>query len=215
MRQSIVLWGLSLLMLVGLVHFGCSERGSGAAVSDQRSVAAFREIEVRGAIELIAEVGPNASVALSGDDNIVPLIRAEVDGDTLVIHASRSISPELPIVARVTTPSLERVTLRGASGAKIEGIDGDAFALVAHGASKATLRGRVEALSLELHGASTIDADALRVERAEVEAHGASVVRLAEPQALDAELHGASVVSHRGQPELRLDLHGASRVSAR
>lgn len=215
MRQSFVLWGLSLLMLVGLVQLGCGERGSGSATTDARNVATFREIEVGGAIALVVTVGPGASVELSGDDNIVPLIRAEVDGDKLVIRASESISPELPIVATVTTPALDRVTLRGASKAKVEGLDGDAFALDAHGASKATLRGRVEKLSLDLHGASTIDADGLSVERVDVEAHGASRVSLAEPQALDAELHGASVVTHRGRPVVRSDLSGASRVSAR
>ena len=58
--------------------------GSGKQVSETRSVGDFSEIETGGSIKLIIKQGPKA-VRVVADDNILKLIKTDVDGNTLDI----------------------------------------------------------------------------------------------------------------------------------
>jgi hypothetical protein len=209
---------LPLTLAVSLALAGCGKRGDGVAATDTRKVDPFTQVEAHGALRLNITVDDSRApspVELSGDGNLLPLIETVVDGDTLRIRPTESVSFNLPLTATMTTKDLTRVDIHGAGQLTVTGLDNEAFGFEGHGASKAELSGKTKKLSLVLHGASKVDAESLTIEEASVEAHGASHVELDEPEKIEAELHGASRVVHDGDPEIDKSLHGGSAVEKR
>src|SRR6476469_1809892 len=82
-----------VLLLAGslVLLTACDKRvqGSGTAATEQRTVSPFSQVRVSGVIELKASIGQPQSVSVSGDDNVVPLIRTDVHDGKLLISASK------------------------------------------------------------------------------------------------------------------------------
>ncbi len=198
-----------------LVLSGCGESGSGTAGSDTRSVGAFDEIEIHGALDADVTVGGKPSVVVTGDDNLVPLIETDVVGDRLVIRPTESMSRKLPMTITISTEALTELELHGASEVVATGIDADELTVELHGASEATLEGDAEELDAELHGASKLLAQKLDADEVQLQASGASSAELGEPDAISAALSGASSARYGGTPKVTEKLSGSSAISKR
>ena len=59
--------------------------GSGVVTEQTRPVGPFSKLRLDGAITVEARPAASASVSVRGDDNIVPLVTAEVQGETLSV----------------------------------------------------------------------------------------------------------------------------------
>ena len=69
--------GVVLVLLAGFVAPACtaigpSVVGSGRVVAEQREVGSFTEVRVGDAIKATVIVGPDASVTVTADDNLLP-----------------------------------------------------------------------------------------------------------------------------------------------
>jgi hypothetical protein len=64
----------------------------------------------------------------------------------------------------------------------------------ASGASQMIVKGSATAMQVNLSGASQLDAKGLKVEKANVEAHGASVAKLSKIKDLRSDISGGSVI---------------------
>jgi len=206
---------LALTLLVPALAACSGVSGSGVSKTESRSVSGYDSVEVHGALQVNIEVGPEASLTITGDDNIVPLIQTEVVGDELVIRREGSIRPNTTLRIVVTTPELEGIEVNGASNASVSGIATESFEATAHGASKISLDGKTESLEIDAHGASRVEAEGLKTKHAEVDAAGASRVSLGELEKLDASLSGASRCTYAGDPTIDENLSGASSLSKR
>src|SRR5687768_15699763 len=128
-RRALVLHGAVVLALSA---FGCKKegdalRGSGVGGRVERTVGAFSRIKVAGTIRAEIEVGKPASLAILGDDNLIPRIRSRVEGTTLVLEPDGVLKSTQPLVARLTVPALEGVTLGVASVAFVNGLKAERF----------------------------------------------------------------------------------------
>ncbi len=205
-----------LLVLIALSGLACTGvAGSGTAARDTRSVGAFTEVEVHGVIELQLELGPAHGVELSGDDNLLSLVEAVVEGDRLVIRSTRSMRPDLPLVAKVTAPDVSVVRGSGASKLGIAGVDNRELKVELSGAGTAEVAGKTETFSVELSGAGTVDADKLTVQSVEVDVSGAGSVSLAEPEELTVDISGAGTVRYGGSPKITKSISGAGQLDKR
>ena len=181
----------------------------------------FSSIEASGAFVVRIQKGDVFKVVADGREKDIDDMRTEVEGGVLKVYIKR---PKLfnwnnsrAIGLTVTMPTVKAVKLTGASRAKLiefgqlSDLDVDltgASRLVADiqvnqltvdltGASKATLRGRAEKLEGELSGACRLDATDMTINRAHIDANGASHAELGVVNDLDSETSGASRVSKR------------------
>ena len=70
---------------------GSGVSGSGRVATDKRDVKGFSSVDVSGIFQVEIVSGKDFSVEVQADDNILPLIQTNVDGDTLKsIWATRS-----------------------------------------------------------------------------------------------------------------------------
>ena len=109
--------------LFGLkLEVGNSVRGSGNVRSEKRPVAGFSSVDVSGIFQVEIVSGKDYSVEVQADDNILPLIQTNVDGDTLRIEMGDKVSTRSDMIVRITAPNIERVETTGASKLTASGI---------------------------------------------------------------------------------------------
>lgn len=205
-----------LVLLAGCNFVGSGVPGSGTPKTETRPASGFTSVAVSGALSVEVGTAGAAGVELSGDDNVLPLIRTEVEGDRLTVASRGSFRPKVPLVIRVTAPQLAELAVSGASKAVLHGVHGDSLKIDLGGASKLRADGAVGRLTVEVSGASNAELDDLAAERVTATVEGASDADIAVSKALDAHVSGASRLRYRGDPaELEQDVTGASNLEKR
>lgn len=189
-------------------------QGSGTAKTETRSVSGFKEVKARGAINLDIRVGPEYSLSIEADDNLLEHIQTHVSGDALVIESGNEpINPKTKINVKVTMPELVDLEISGASTGKVAGVKTDKLGLEISGASKLTIDGEVRELNAQASGASGINAENLKTGNADVDSSGASSVTVNATGDLKANASGASSVTYVGDPKsVKQNSSGASSV---
>jgi hypothetical protein len=112
---------VALTVLVGpSLRPGTTTRGSGVATTEHRAVASFAAVDLQGAAAVTVRVGDPRSVTVSGDDNVVGLIRTQVGGGVLRVDSEGSFATSTPLRVSVVTPILDAATLSGAGQLQLD-----------------------------------------------------------------------------------------------
>ncbi|HXN82310.1 MAG TPA: DUF2807 domain-containing protein [Myxococcales bacterium] len=211
-----------------------SARGSGTASHEVREVPKFHAVRVAAGIRVALEIGPQRPLELSGDDNILPLVVAEVLDGELRIHfgLGENISTRQAVEVRVAAPQLDSVVAEGGSrvggqvakveslsidasgGATVElsGLDAAALSAAGSGGATLTLSGHTTRLALDLSGGSIVRAE--RLEAGEVRLHGSGgcTGEITAREQVSGELSGGSRLRIRGKAHTRVSTSGGSSV---
>ena len=97
--------------LVGCSVFGT--QGQGDVQTESRTVPAFVRVEVDNGIRATVTVGPEASVEVRAQPNILPLVATEVADGTLRVHATAGYQTEMAVEVDISNPDIEFVGLGG------------------------------------------------------------------------------------------------------
>lgn len=105
--------------------------GSGAAVTEERSVSSFSAVHMSTSGNLRIERADERSLSITADDNILPLLTSTVEDGTLRLEVEDDvrIDPETPIEYRIRTPRIEDVALAGSGDVDLGGFDGERLGL--------------------------------------------------------------------------------------
>ncbi len=186
--------------------------GSGVIVREPRPVGGFDALSVTGPLEVVLEAGSAPSLEITADDNIVPLVTAEVRGNRLFLGfvSPASFSSSHKVSCRVTAGAVGDVEVTGAGSVELRGLDLDRLRVSLSGASAGSAAGSVERLVLDASGASrwTSGSLASRAVVAVVSGSSHAVVRAGDT--LAATVSGASTLEYLGDPVLTPDVTGLS-----
>jgi hypothetical protein len=191
--------------------------GGGLALADlreTREVSAFHALEAHSAFEIFVELGDTPKLELVGRPEALASVLSEVEDGVLILRreAKRSSGS---VKVFIVTPRLDRLETSGAVTVTARRLTGSRFAVQGSGATQLTLAGKVDALDLELSGASEVHALALEAAQVSVEASGASQVKVRATEALSVEASGATSVRYSGAPKtVKTDVSGLSAVEA-
>lgn len=175
-------------------------KGSGNITTEQREVSDFSAVKVGGAVVVEITAQKDFNLEIEGDDNVLPLIKTEIDGDTLKISSEKGYSTSKPIKVRISAPNVDDLDLSGASKVSIVNLDNESLNVDASGASKISCEGKTKNLTVDMSGASNFDSEKLFAESVSVDASGASKASVAVKDSLKADLSGASKVVYYGNP---------------
>lgn len=201
--------------------------GHGKIVSENRAVGSFSAIEINAPIDAIITVGgaTQTSVSLKGYANLLEKIKTNVENGTLVISKDNVINfySDEDMIATITLPSINSLSIRGASDADIKGIvSGDKFVLKVSGAGdvsieklnvnnfESSLSGagdlKVEAgvaniASFMVRGAGDISAYALACKKVDANVSGAGDIKVNVSEELNAKISGAGSINYKGHPK--------------
>lgn len=193
--------------------FCTGEKGSGNIKTEQRNVSEFNSVKVGGAIVVEITAQKDYSLEVEGDDNILPLIKTEVDGDTLKISSEKGYTTSNPIKVRISAQNIDDLDLSGASKVSIVNLDNESLNVDTSGASKISCEGKTKNLTVDMSGASHFESEKLSADIVSVDASGASKANVSVGSELKADLSGASKVVYFGNPtNIEKKTSGASSI---
>jgi len=198
--------------------------GNGVSREEAREVADFTGVHVGSGLQAQVTVGPRA-VRVSGDENLVALVRTEVVDGKLEVALEKGTRVRGTGKLRVTISS-PRVTSVGSSGGAqvraevgstdsfaaaasgggeltVRGVASSKLAVSASGGAKVTVQGRTDALAVEASGGSKVHAGDLSVKVLAVTASGGSSVQSNPSDNIAAQLSGGSTVRVNSAPAQR------------
>jgi hypothetical protein len=241
-RVSRGLW--VVMSLLGVASSGCDlgpqVLGSGKLVQEERQLSGFVALEVENHIEATVVVDPNQPprVRLVGDDNLVALMRAEVEGArTLHVYLPKeevgSWQSRNPLRVEVTVPRLEslsrsgggtvdvsgriaeriNLTARGGGIVKVRGLDASSITLDVSGGGDVTVEGRASYVKSIMSGGGTLRARELSVEYAQLSSFDGGSTEMRVSSSLYVTAGGGGAVRIIGRPAvLQEDLSGGSTL---
>lgn len=188
------------------------------------NVREFDKIDVTGALIIRVQAGDVCSVKADGGRKDLDQLVVDVDGKTLKIRPSKGGPFQFnnrPVRLTIVMPRIEDFKLTGACRAKISGLnplerldldltgassvlfDGNVTRLNAEatGASKIKLVGQAETVKCSLTGASSIYAKDMTINKADVDANGASNATFGQVNDLDESTSGASNVTRENNQQ--------------
>jgi hypothetical protein len=241
MKPSCLL--VTALALLSSCHFGGTFgsgpliAGSGVRIEAERVTSDYRRIDLRIPAQCRVRVGEGPEMRIAGDDNLLPLITTEVDGETLVIAMppGNSYRPEARLEIDIATPELEALHVKGSADVEVDGIQGEEFEASVSGSGDLRLRGSAEQLRGAVHGSGDVDMDvdagtlvlsvagsgdfraAGRAERLEATISGSGEMDLGQLEAREVWLRisGSGDMSVWATERLEIDVSGSGDVRYR
>lgn len=175
--------------------------GSGNIQTEQRNVGEFKSVDVSGAFKIEIVAQKDFSVEVEADDNILPLVKTEVENGVLKISRESRFLSRGKVLVRVSAPNIENLEVSGASKVALKDLSNESLNLDVSGASKIEINGKTSELKMEISGASKINAENLTAENVSVEASGASKIDVFVSNELNADLSGATKLTYSGDPQ--------------
>jgi Putative auto-transporter adhesin, head GIN domain len=196
-------------------------RGNGNIETDERSVSAFDEVEVHGAMDVYVTQGDLRPVKIEGDENLLKYIEIHQKGNAIEIRTrpGYNLRPKQKIKVYVTSPGYSRLDVSGAcniysenklsgnqpielevSGAGDIKVNVDAPKVTAgiSGSGSVEMSGETRDFDLRLSGAGKARCYDMKAENTKVGISGAGSAEVYASVNLDAEVSGAGTVKYKG-----------------
>ena len=232
---SIVVLLLGISLLSGCA-FGMVV-GSGKSVAETRAVSDFNAVEFAFIGDLTITQGDEESLTITGDDNIVALIRTTVRDGVLRIDAGAANvgRPIVPLRYALTVKNLDSLSLSGLGNIEMPSLEGRDLALSLSGAGSLTidnlavtdlavslsglgsanLSGEVNQQAVTVSGAGSYYAANLRSQAAAVQISGVGNAEVWAVETLSATISGAGNIEYTGNPQVVQQISGLGSITAK
>lgn len=227
------------IVLATVLLSACSgifgERGSGDVITETRDVSGFDSIALEGTGTVQVEFGDSESLVIEAEDNLMPLLSSEVRGGTLVLGATRTISPTEDIVYAVTAVGIDSVDVAGSGdviapdvesddfeaevsgsgGVFLTDLDTDQLMLDVSGSGQIEVSGIAGSISVRISGSGGVDAEALAASTGTVSISGSGDAVVNVTDHLDAEVAGSGSIEYTGNPTVESEVSGSGKIDSR
>jgi hypothetical protein len=210
-------------------------RGSGKIVTEPRDMRGIHGVDLKNSGDLSITQGSTESLTIEGDDNIIPHIRTEIDGDRLIIRTDRGISirPSADLRYRLVVKDVNWVGLSG-SGAvssgplrcadltvrlsgsgemKFDELMAENLRSEISGSGSITLQGRVNSQSVRISGSGDYSAPNLESQSGEISISGSGDSTLWVRNSLSARISGSGDIDYFGSPQVEKRVSGSGGVT--
>ena len=198
-----------------------------------RSLSGFHSIKVEDGVDVYIKQGNTESVTVKADENLVEMIKTEVDGQTLYISSKGSVYRSKAFDVYVVVKDLERLkaedgsdvyslskitvdqlelTMKGGSDVEME-VEANTIQCDLVGGADAKLSGSVGHLIAKARGGSDLKAKHLSIDKCELDVRGGSDAWVKVNQEIDAQAYGGSDIYYTGDPKIiRQKAKGSSDI---
>jgi hypothetical protein len=229
----------AVLLMVGALLAGCTVAatvGSGRVTTETRAVSGFDAVEFSFMGEVAITQGEEEGLTITGDDNILPLIKTEVQNGVLRIYTQgvNVAQPITPLRYDLKVKDLRRVvlsgagniaapalttdrleaTVSGAGGIEINDLTADTLRVNLSGLGNANFAGEVANQEVTLSGAGSYFGEDLRSGVAKITISGMGDAAVWATEMLNATISGAGNISYKGSPNVRQQVSGVGKIEA-
>jgi len=231
-----------LILVLAVTITACgnvSNFGSGKIVTEERSVANFDSVLVRGEGTVYLTQGDETSVVVETDNNLIRKVYTEVKGRTLELRYASGLfgthlRPTQGYTYHVTVPDLENITISGsaevfADGVVTERLDldvtgsgridfedlkADEANATITGSGTIALSGEVNTQRVSVTGDGIFDGRDLEGKQVKVNNKGSGKTTVWATEALDVSIEGNGEVNYYGDVEPDVSSTGSAKVQS-
>lgn len=191
-----VITPLVILVAASLAH------ADSQAVSETRSVPAFRGIDLAGVIGVEVSLGKSASVQIIGDADQVGKVITRVKDGTLIVDTPPNFHNhgDHHLRAVVTAPDLASLSLSGTGSLSVTGIANDSLSISLSGTGDIKATGATSTLHASVEGTGALSAKTLIAKDVDIAVSGVGDASVHATQSLNAQLTGTGNISAHGHP---------------
>ena len=218
--------------------FGGGVPGSGKIESETREAQDFLVLSIHYPADIVIEQDKDESVKIEADDNLLPQLLTEVNGDTLVIDTkeqiwSKRVNPTARVKITIIVKDLHRIESFGVGNLQVNGLKTDELDLNLSGAGEMILNdldarklevrltgtgaigasGSADELDLRISGVGDFDAPNLESKVANVRISGAGSATVFVENDLTVRVSGTGSVDYHGSPTLHEHITGTGSVN--
>ncbi len=204
------------------IHINDGVDGSGNVTTQSRSISeSFTGVTADGGLEVVVEQGDAAAVTIEADDNIIPLIKTEVNGSILVIRTEGSYSTSHGPVITVRMPRVNELNIDGGSTLRSNGtlisenlkltagggahmevhVEADRLTLDADGGAGIEINGKALDFEVSASGGSPVEAERLQANNVTADASGGASISVYPILSLKADASGGGSVGYHHLPK--------------
>ncbi len=216
----------------GLV-FGFGKRGEGPTKSETRSITGFHAVELEVAGDVEVSVSDNYSVEVQAQENLLPILKTEVEDGVLKIYFSENVSHSDELKIRISGPAFDAFSIGGSGtirtltplrAEKMElsiGGSGDVFIdrgefgtlnISISGSGGVELGGTAGRMESSIDGSGDVKAKNFLANELEVSISGSGTVTCDVKDRLKASISGSGDVFYSGQPVVDASVSGSGSV---
>jgi hypothetical protein len=209
-------------------------RGSGKVISEKRDVHGFKQVELAGSGNLSITQGNTESLSVEADDNILPKIRTDVEGDRLRIGIERGVSvrPTAPIRYTLVLRDLSALELSGSgkisagsvrcgdltldlSGSgtiRVDQLTADNIRAEIDGSGDMQIGGKATGQKVQISGSGSYHANQLESNSADISIDGSGDSTVWVHNTLTADISGSGNIEYYGNPNVTKNVGGSGRL---
>lgn len=231
---------LPIFILLALVFGACGfnvniniDQGSGNVITDNREVSNFDRVVLSGIGDVTLMQGDRESLQIEAEDNIIPLIKTEVQNDTLNISFDRkTVIPTKPIKFNLTMRNIHGLETNGAVNLKSDTLNTDqlelrisgtgnidlnkltanSMAINVSGAGNLATSGQVDSQKINMSGAGNYNGQDLQSKTADINISGLGRVVVWVTETLDVTISGTGGVDYYGSPQVTQQISGLGNL---
>ena len=223
-----------LLAAVSLTLTACNAtKGSGNKITEERKVDDFSAISLDCSVDLTVEVGPEKSVSVWADDNLIDMVTTRVSGGQLIIDMEGNYMTSGGLKATVTLPELKSITntgsgditvvnpssptftatLSGSGDLLLENLESESFTATVAGSGNLLAKGKVETLDATLSRSGDLDTGLTFCKNARAVNSGSGDLKVNASKTLDATLSGSGGISSIGKAKVTSNVTGSGKLT--
>jgi len=236
MRNRIVfgsLTAVSLLFFSACNFIGNCIEGEGQIVSQQLNLDDFNSIELHHSVVVYLEQSESKSVSIKAQQNIIDLLKTEVENENWQIQFDRCPKTDQKIEVYINNPEFKAIEIEGSgqvigknllksheleliidgSGDIQLELDVKELASEISGSGDLILEGSSKLHDIEINGSGDIKAYDLATEETNIEINGSGDVRVNVNYALDVEINGSGDVFYKGDvKKIGSNINGSGKL---
>ncbi len=213
--------------------------GSGKSAAETRSVSDFQAVSTSGSIDLVVRQGATASVQVTADDNLMPLLETTVESGrdgvaTLKVQwkKSENIMTRSRAVVNVTMPKLSalsaagsgeikletfqtpalQVAIAGSGSAKLDSLSTDDLAVRISGSGDVAGKGRAAKMKVTIAGSGAVKLMDMSSDDVTVSIAGSGDAAVNASKTLAVSIAGSGDVVYSGDPQVKSSVAGSGSV---
>lgn len=203
-KTSFLLLSL-LLLLAG--QSGCVLRlrsnaiqGSGVEETQSRQIEDFQRVKLSGVGDVEVQIGSPTSLEISFDDNLLEFVETKVIDGELSIETKEQFNSALPLLVKLTTPSLQQARLSGVGSMNLSDVDNEHLEVDVSGVGALTASGKVKDLKVKLSGTGQANLEELVADSVTVVVSGVGNAKVHAIQSVNAKSSGVGGITIYGNP---------------
>jgi len=211
-------------------------RGNGVTASENRMVDDFTGVKIKGGMDITVTQGPEHSVKIEGDENLLKYIDVVRHGNMVEVSTKEGINidPRAGLRIYVTAPVFEQLQIAGSGDMKSQntltsngtieaGITGsgdmdlkvDAPMVITHisGNGDIVMNGTTRHFQTRISGSGDVKCYGLLSETTDVDIAGSGDVQVSASKQLNVDIKGSGDVRYKGSPAISQSIKGSGSIT--